>query len=114
MKISTAALLATLLVFMAANDNAFAGDTTGTDEVTCLRPSDMYLLQGSPSGNSSPPEKQLVFVSHGKTVAKVSSELIGIEGSAVNTAYAPLAPKTGAASVASRFEFTFLPAVAMK
>ncbi len=110
MKFATAVTLVTFLVFMAANDNAFAGDTTGTDEVTCLRASDMYLVQGSPSASESAPERQLVFMSHGKAVAKVSSELIGVEGSAVNTAYAP----KNSTQVAVRFEFQFQPTIAMK
>jgi len=103
-------VLATLLLFMAANDNAFAGDTAGTDEVTCLRASDMYLVQGSPSSGEATEARQLVFVSHGKAVAKVSSELIGVEGAAVNTAY----KNDNTNKVASHFEFTFKPTVALK
>ena len=114
MKFATAVTLATLLVFMAANDNAFAGDTSGTDEVTCLRASDMYLVQGSPSASEASAEKQLVFMSHGKAVVAVSSELIGVEGTAVNTAYVPQAPTIITNTVASRFEFTFKPTVALK
>jgi hypothetical protein len=102
-------LLAILMMLMGINDNAFASDTSGTDEATCLRASDMYLVQGNPEMAASK-KNSLVFVSHGKAVVKVNSELIGIEGNAVNTACLPHT----VTQVANRFEFQFQPMIAMK